>query len=401
MNYKGKIIILLLTFLITKTVSGQICHPQLFTATEDGLCNDNPYVLVFEDNFDGDSLDVSKWKIQPWGQGSLTGDNSQQYYSLDNVTVSSGICTITAKHETVIRKAVNWIPDTVILSDGLPNLRTYYYTSSNIWTTNKFGHGMYEIRCRIPSGKGFWPAFWMYGTDSASNSEIDGFEFWDDNTVKHHMTVHHNGQMCESDYTGPDFSSAFHTFRVTWTDYKIEWYVDSVLKRRITKFNSILGQNVDCDGVLANTLYILEKSFPTDSVNIIMNLAIQTGTYAPDTNTPFPGSLEIDYIRYYKQLPFTGMETLTDTTLPSDEPFKINTFPNPNSSILTIEFKENLFGNYKISLLDEQGKTVYKSTSLKEGIIYIDISGYARGVYVLQVLDTKNKNDYIHKIIFN
>jgi beta-glucanase (GH16 family) len=379
-----------------KPGSSQICHPQLFFAAEDGQCNNNPYVLVFEDHFDGDSLDLTKWQIQPWAQGSLAGDNTQQYYSLDNVSVSSGICSITAKRDTVVRRAVSWLPDSAILSDSLPNLRTYFLTSSNIWTYDKFRHGIFEIRCRIPEGKGFWPAFWMYGSDSAGSSEIDVFEFWNDNTTTHHMTAHYDGQMCASDYDGPDYASEFHTFKIIWNEYKIEWYVDSVLKRTLTKFNSILGQNVDCDGVVESTPYILEKTFPDDSVYIITNLAIQTGTWAPDTNTTFPASLEIDYIRYYRQLPATGTGSI-----PAEDNITLKTYPNPNSGELFIEFEGSPSDDYDIYILDEQGEIVYKSASGADNSIRIDISGFSRGVYVVHILDNRNKREFTRKVIFN
>lgn len=395
-----RISFLLLTLLLIKSASPQVCHPQLFLATEDGQCDNNPYVLVFEDDFNGTTLDLSKWRIQPWGQGSLLGDLSQQYYSLDNVSVSSGFCSIIAKRDTVVRRAVNWLPDDAILADSLPNLRTYYFTSSNIWTNMKFLHGMYEIRCRIPSGKGFWPAYWAYGVDSTNSSEIDVFEFWDNNTSKPHMTVHHNGQMCESNFTGPDYSLDFHTYRVIWDNYKVEWYIDSVLKRRITKFNTLLGQTVECNEVQANHLYLLEKSFPTDSVNIITNLAIQTGTFAPDTTTPFPASFDIDYIRFYEQLPVTGI-TVLDSGQSTREHFKIKTYPNPNSGALSIEFGDNAYENFEFFLLDERGDMVYKSTAVKESSVLIDISRLSKGIYFLHVLDTKNNLDSVHKIIFN
>ncbi len=166
---------LFLFITVNMIACGQICHPQLITAGQDGICNTNPYILVFEDNFDGDSLDTSKWEIQGWGQGSLTTDNHQQYYTLGNVSVSSGICSIITRQDTVLRRAVSWLPDSAILSDSLPNLRTFYFTSANLWTLQKFRHGRYEIRCRIPSGHGFWPAFWTYGADTAGSSEIDVF----------------------------------------------------------------------------------------------------------------------------------------------------------------------------------------------------------------------------------
>ncbi len=387
--------------MLTLTGSGQICHPQLFIATEDGLCNPDPYVLMFEDNFDGDSLDLSKWQIQPWGQGSLVGDNTQQYYSLDNATVSAGICTIAARRDTVLRRAVSWKPDDEILADGLPNLRTYYFTSSNLWTNGQFGNGIYEIRCRIPSGKGFWPAFWMYGADSASNREIDVFEFWDDNTSDLHMTVHYNGQMCESDDTGPDYSLAFHTFKVICDDYQVEWYVDSVLKRKITKFNTLLGQNVNCDEVENNHLYLLEKSFPSGSMNIIMNLAIQTGMYAPDTSTSFPAMMDIDYIRFYAQVPSTGLTIVEDTSRQHDMNVKIITYPNPSSGVLSVTIENKVPVNYEISLLNEQGEIIFQSKHMSENTFNIDISGCKKGIYVLHIVGVDHKNEYTRKIIFN
>jgi beta-glucanase (GH16 family) len=132
------------------------------------------------------------------------------------------------------------------------------------------------------------------------NNEIDVFEFWNNSTNDHNLTVHYNGQMCLTDYNGPDYSQVFHTYTVIWNNYKIEWYVDGDLKRRSTKFYTILGQPVDCNGIQAYSHYIMDKVFPLDPMNIIVNLALQTGTYAPDNSTPFPSSLEIDYIRYYK-----------------------------------------------------------------------------------------------------
>ncbi|MHC1706007.1 MAG: family 16 glycosylhydrolase [Bacteroidales bacterium] len=394
-------IIAYLLIVLNGSVLGQICHPQLILADSDGVCNVNPYMIVFEDEFEGDSLDNTKWQIQPWAQGSLTGDNSQQYYSLDNVVLSAGICNIIAKKDTVLRKAVSWLPDDEIMADGLPNLRTYYFTSSNIWTLDQFGYGIYEIRCKIPYGKGFWPAFWVYGRDSTVNREIDVFEFWDDNTSTHHMTAHYNGKMCESDYNGPDFSLDFHTFKVIWDEYKLEWYVDDVLKRRMTKFNTLFGQNVSCDEVGANNLYLLEKSFPADSVNIITNVAIQTGTFAPDSNTLFPDTLEIDYIRYSRQIPVTGIETVLNPANQGNDTFMIKVFPNPNSGYLTLEVDAGRRLNYEVCLIDTQGITVFKSEGVTEKLIHLDISRLQRGVYLLKILNPLTRQEAIRKIIFN
>ncbi len=112
---------------------------------------------MFEDNFDGNTLDLSTWEIRPWSQGALDEGSTRQYYTLDNAIVSNGRLKIVAKKETIQRRADSYELDTVILSDGLPNLRTYYYTSSNIWTTKStFSYGKFEARIKLAKGKGFW-----------------------------------------------------------------------------------------------------------------------------------------------------------------------------------------------------------------------------------------------------
>lgn len=59
--------------------------------TQDGQCDYNPYVLEFEDNFEGNSLDLSKWQIQPWGQGALQGQANQEYMSLEIPNTTNAI----------------------------------------------------------------------------------------------------------------------------------------------------------------------------------------------------------------------------------------------------------------------------------------------------------------------
>jgi hypothetical protein len=101
-------------------------------------CNTNPFELQFEDNFDGDSLDKVKWQLVPHGQGALKGAQRMELSTLENVKVADGICQIIAQKETIKRRAVNWKPDSALLEDGLQNLRTYDYTSSLIFSRQKF-----------------------------------------------------------------------------------------------------------------------------------------------------------------------------------------------------------------------------------------------------------------------
>jgi beta-glucanase (GH16 family) len=314
------------------------CNTFKVVLTEDGSCNDNPWVLIFEDNFDSGVLNSQNWGIQGWGQGALSGGENQEYNSLDNAAVDNGLLSIEARREDVIRRAISWKQDNDTLLDGLPNLRSYEYTSSNLWSKKKFDYGMLEMRCRLAPGLGFSQAFWMF--EGNPWNEIDVFEFVNDNT-KHIMTSHYDldrdgntsdpgtneGDDCESCaeyYTGPDFSDDFHVFTLVWDPYYMEWYVDGVLKRRIEKFRSnILGQIVDCSSIEAYQTYIMERSFPNKPMHIIMNLAVRSGVQAPhNQGTVLPASMDIDYVRYYQRLDCQGnvvISDLSDLNLSSDK----------------------------------------------------------------------------------
>jgi beta-glucanase (GH16 family) len=301
---------LILFFIIACNIFS-FAQKQKVVATTSGNCAEDKWVLEFEENFDAPKLDLNIWNNKGYSQGSFNNETVEQYYSLDNIVIENGIGKIIPKKETVVRKAISWQPDSMKLSDGQTNLRTYEYTSSWIETKKLYRYGKFEVRCKIPKGKGFWPSFWMYGMGGDVNNEIDVFEFWNEDnlfgkfstkklSVVNHMTVHYNKKMSTKSYDGPDFSSEFHTYVVVWDSTKIEWYVDGELKRTHTQYVTKRGKNVECADIKANSTYYINPVFPKDPMNIIVNLAIQKGKDKPDVNT-FDSTYEIDYIRYYKK----------------------------------------------------------------------------------------------------
>ena len=330
-----------ITFLIVLMISAN-CYSQslcegraVIPSVTCDQCNSDPWVLVFEDNFNGNTLDLSKWEIQQWAQGALYGNggSTQEYNTLDNAVVENGVLKIIAKKETIQKRAISWMSDDAILSDGLPNLRTYHFTSSNIWTKSKFNYGIFEARIKIPKGKGFWPAFWTY----ASNpwNEIDVFEFWNENNIwgdydasklskVHHMTVHYDydndgeSNQCSDSYGGVDFSQDFHVFTVIWEKDKIQWLVDGVVKRTDYRYYSILGQTVGCT-IFKLREYLLNDIFPQDPMSIILNLAIQNGDDSPDNTTSFPSQMEVDWVRYYQRAPCQDVNITNANQYPIDE----------------------------------------------------------------------------------
>lgn len=310
----ASIIILLLIFYVKGQTKDMCKYNWVTPSNSFDQCDYNPWGLVFEDNFDGNQLDSSKWELRPWGYGSF--GSSQEYNTWNNAVVSDGTLKIIAQRDTICARAIFWLEDDTILEDNLPNLRTFYYTSSNIWSKYAFGNGKFEARIKIPKGRGLWPAFWTFSAHPWN--EIDIFEFYIDSSTQNlnpteissrqHINVHYgydeNGDSnhCKSTNTGNDFSQDFHVFSVVWEQNIIEWYVDDTLIRTDHRYKDFWGQAANCY-IEKNKEYRKNFIFPVDPMNIIVNIAIQSNNYAPDNSTVFPNQMEIDWIRYYQRNP--------------------------------------------------------------------------------------------------
>jgi beta-glucanase (GH16 family) len=215
---------------------------------------------VFRDEFDGTTLDTSKWSTAyPSGNGG-----EQQYYAPDAFQVNDGMLSIFAQ-----KKA----------SHG------YSYTSGIITTQRSFAqaYGYFVVRAKLPRGQGYWPAFWLLPVSKNYPIEIDVFEVLGHDPRTIHMTNHWRDQegshrKSKLAYTGEtDFSAGFHTFALDWTPTYIKWYVDGALR------------------------YEVDQGIPGESLFLLVNLAVG-GNWPgdPDQTTIFPGLMQIDYVRVYK-----------------------------------------------------------------------------------------------------
>jgi beta-glucanase (GH16 family) len=273
----------------------------IYAETTFDQCLKSPWLLVFEDNFDGDSLDSGKWRI-------ITKVNRDPYYKLqkawlkeENVLVNNGVLKIVSKRDTLKNQCYElWV------KDGMKKFCSDFdYSTAEIWTKPKFSFGKIEARVKIPKGKGLWPAFWMFDQSPIWN-ELDVFEFAHNNSSKHYMAVHYdyngdwNDNMCGNNYSGQDFSEDFHIYTVIWEKNEIQWYVDGVLKRTDYRYYTLLGQPTGC---IINQMqpYIMNKIYPKDPMHIIFNTAIESGGNAPDSSTPFPCEMEVDWVKYYQR----------------------------------------------------------------------------------------------------
>ncbi|NMC99131.1 MAG: family 16 glycosylhydrolase [Bacteroidales bacterium] len=267
---------------------------------------DNPWTLVFEDEFDGTELDQTKWT-------PITGyirnyDVEKEYYLPENIEVSNGTLKLWTKKE---------VPPVTYEYTNLQNYINYTdnfdYTSAEIDSKMPFNFkfGKFEIKCKVPYGKGIWPAFWLFG--GPRYNEIDVFEFlqkpiaYFSMAMTHHYDVYNNNVRyswtCQQKNISEDFYQSWHKYTLIWDEYEMLWYLDDILMRKVSRyyFYSTNGDAINpCN---TNPPYIGKEElvYPKDPMNVIANVAVYIGNDAPEATTQFPVAMEIDYIRVWQR----------------------------------------------------------------------------------------------------
>lgn len=208
--------------------------------TLDGILKDGGYRLVFADEFDGDSLDYTKWRT-----GYQTPSRRAAYYedSADTLFVSDGVLTV----RTLWKNGqygegwyTSWL-ETSTRPDGEGITRSEDYTGFSA----KYGY--FEVRCIAPPTIGIWSAFWLMpdegtgmGVDDVMGTGADGVEIdvmespWKYATsgkesVQHvlHADGYTDTKSDKSDrYKVPDMYSEFHTYGVLWTEEEYVFFID-------------------------------------------------------------------------------------------------------------------------------------------------------------------------------
>ena len=239
--------------------------------------------LLWSDEFDGNSLNTDDWNYLV-GDGCDFGicgwgNNEQQWYQEDNVTVSNGILSITARQE---------------------NVGGRFYSSSRITTKDKqdFRYGYLEARIKLPAGRGLWPAFWMLPTDEVyggwpRSGEIDIMEWVGRDPNKLFGTIHFGQAFPNNQFTGGDilltdesWADDFHDYAIEWSENTIVWYVDGYEYSRKTVGN-LNGQNWPFD----------------QDFHFLLNVAVGGTLGGSVINSDLPAAMEVDYVRVYDARP--------------------------------------------------------------------------------------------------
>jgi beta-glucanase (GH16 family) len=233
--------------------------------------------LVWAEEFAVDGLpDPATWGYEI---GFIRNQEAQYYTARpENVRVEGGILVIESRKEDYAGAS---------------------YTSASVNTLGKreFLYGRVEVRAKIPTGYGSWPAIWMMGTDITTKGwpecgEVDIMENvgYEPDTI--YATVHTPGSVNDpgrvakgGHATVPAPYADFHVYAVEWHPDRLDFFVDD------TQYFSYRKDD------RYPAYWRFNKPF-----HILLNTAIGGtwgGAHGID-DAIFPLKYFIDYVRYYQ-----------------------------------------------------------------------------------------------------
>ena len=251
--------------------------------------------LVWQDEFEGDSLDAANWEPQI-GDGSdygldRWGNGEQQWYLAENATVSDGMLTITARSQQVV--------------SGFP------YTSARLRSANKFDfqYGKVEVRAKAALGGGLWSAVWMLPTDTpygtwAGSGEFDIMEVVNAGTARERtfLTAHHGFEWPLNQQAGMDVDveapgEQFHTYSIEWSDNLIHWFIDDEHLMTVGAEHYYSYYYAGLNEGFKNG----SESAPFDvPFHLLINLAVGGNLPGTVNNADIPSDMVVDYVRVYR-----------------------------------------------------------------------------------------------------
>lgn len=287
----------------------------LSSPTPDATPAEPQWTMVWSDEFNGEHIDRAKWGYDAdcWGGGN---DERQCYTtSPKNSRIEDGKLIITARYEHVIGPA---LPEHLRRSSAMPDAQAVRDISSARLNTRgkaSWRYGRFEIRAKLPQGRGTWPAIWMlpekdrYGAWAASG-EIDILEAVNlgvpcekcaggrGNTIL--GTLHFGGKWPKNLHKGDEVAfpevldDSFHTYAIEWQPDQIIWQVDghTYARREISEWSTTGSKNLGAP---------FDQPF-----YMIINLAIG-GKLSESRGVGgvrldgYPKRMEIDWVRVWQQ----------------------------------------------------------------------------------------------------
>ena len=263
------------------------------TGTAVGARPSPDYTLVWADEFNTNGApDVRNWTFEE----GLVRNREQQWYQPQNARCENGLLVIEARRERVRN------PD--YASEARSWKRSWPYaefTSASLITKglHQWTYGRFEMRGRIDTRPGLWPAFWTLGSARPwpACGEIDIMEFYRGQLLANACwggagqwrAVWDDFKKPIEEFGDPAWSSKFHVWRMDWDSDEIRLYVDDLLLNTID-LQKTFNQDTEKANPFREPHYIL------------LNLAIGGTNGGDPSKTEFPARFEVDYVRVYQTI---------------------------------------------------------------------------------------------------
>jgi beta-glucanase (GH16 family) len=281
------------TALPTTTSTAAAPAPAAAT-TSDGGCGGQPTVDVdgqtwqcsFDDEFNGATLDTSKWVVQQTADGGYHSGLECFEDSPDNVSLSGGTLNLTAEEAA-----------SSFLCPGEPLYYTQY-TSGMVSTYQHFTQtdGLFEVRAKISGAttQGLQSSFWLYPAKSTygawpASGEIDIAELFSQYPTLAIPFVHYNNSASDPEATNDHCAigdpSQFHTYAVQWTPQSLTFLYDG---------QACLVDHWSSASPLIDPAPFNEPFY----ICLTQALGIGTNEFIPGT-TPLPATTSIDWVRVW------------------------------------------------------------------------------------------------------
>nr|WP_294781069.1 glycoside hydrolase family 16 protein [uncultured Flavobacterium sp.] len=263
-----------------------------FISNSDKIIKDEKYKLVWSDEFTKNGIpDEKNWNYET----GFVRNEENQWYQKENAICKDGFLIIEARNENKVN------PDFVSKThkNFAKNRDSIKVTSSCLITRGKHSwqYGRFEMRAKIPIGKGMWPAFWSLGIKGnwPANGEIDIMEYYKGKILANAAwksseanTAWDSETFKVTDFKEKAWADKFHVWKMDWDEHFIKLYVDDQLLNEISIDKTITSKD--------QTISPFQQPH-----YLLVNLAvggINGGTF---TKEDLPSKYSIDYIRVYQK----------------------------------------------------------------------------------------------------
>jgi beta-glucanase (GH16 family) len=248
--------------------------------------------LVWADEFDRDGRpDPSNWTYET----GFVRNMELQWYQPENAWCEGGLLIIEARRERL--KNPDYRPGT---KEWRSSREYADYSAASLMTKDRrsWRYGRFEMRGRIDTRPGIWPAFWTLGVEGEwpSGGEIDIMEYYRGMVLANVAWGTETRWVPEWDivrkplaeFGDPDWSAKFHVWRMDWDERAITLSVDGLVMNT-TDLSTTKNRNADGRNPFHFPQYLL------------LSLAIGGSNGGDPSSTSFPARLEVDYVRVYQR----------------------------------------------------------------------------------------------------